>query len=480
MKKLSQLFLLLAMLAGVGVFSSCNNDGCTDPLAGNYDPDAKNDDGSCLYDNKPGVILSDNGSGIGTRTLSADTTYFLEGFVFVNSGQTLTIPAGTVIKGRQGTGADASALIVARGGMINATGTATNPIIFTSELDDVTDPTDIPAGTRGLWGGVIILGSAGLNSSPGETAIEGIPVTETRGLYGGTDDADNSGTFQYVSIRYGGSDIGAGNEINGLTMGGVGSGTTIDHVEVVFNQDDGFEFFGGTVNTKYLCAAFCGDDSYDYDEGFRGKGQFWFMIGGTDEGDRGGEHDGGTDPEDGSPYAIPTIYNATYIGRGEAEGKRALTFRDNAGGHYMNSVFVDWGKGVDIELLASGTSSWDRGGDSELSVEDCVFYNVAGNDTASIFKVSLGSGVDPTDSATATATMMAAFNDWGNEILDPGMSISRSADGGLNPVPTAAGVTSGATPATDAWFTSVTYKGAFGTDNWLSGWTLLDEAGYLP
>ena len=251
------------------------------------------------------VTITDNGNGTGTTTWTKDNTYILDGLVFVNSGQTLTIEPGTVIKGKPGQTTDASALIVARGGKINAAGTAEEPIIFTAEQDDLANPFDIPAGTKGLWGGVIILGNAQLNSTPGESAIEGIPTTEPRGLYGAIDtdgdtipdsfnNLDNSGTFTYCSIRYGGTDIGAGNEINGLTLGGVGRLTTIHHVEVIFNKDDGIEFFGGNVNTSHMIAAFCGDDSYDYDEGFRGKGQFWFVIQADSIGDRGGEHDGGT------------------------------------------------------------------------------------------------------------------------------------------------------------------------------------------
>lgn len=474
--------MLLTAFFGLTNTGCKKQEGCTDPTAINFDVDAEKDDGSCLYDTSSSgtVTISDDGSGTGTTTWTKDNTYILDGFVFVNSGQTLTIEAGTVIKGKAGTGANSSALIVARGGTINAVGTASSPIIFTAEQDDVTDPNDIPAGTRGLWGGVIILGSAQLNSSPGETNIEGIPTTEPRGLYGGTNDADNSGTFQYVSIRHGGTDIGAGNEINGLTMGGVGSATTIDHVEVIFNADDGFEFFGGTVQCKNMIAAFCGDDCFDYDEGFRGKGQFWFALNDETDGDRGGEHDGGTSPEDGSPYAHPVIYNATYVGRGESHGKRTVTFRDNAGGEYHNSVFQDYGKGIDVELLSSGEHSYARYQGGELLLEDNVFWNVNGNDANSMFNISVGSGVLAADSSAAVADIQAYFGTAGNSVVDPGMTITRTTDGTLNPNPTNSAVTTGATAPSGSFFDAVTYKGAFdGTNNWLSGWTALDHYGYL-
>lgn len=476
--KISISSMFLAVLALTFVATGCKKEeGCTDAAAVNFDPRAEKDDGSCQYSNEN--VISDDGSGVGTTTWTKDKVYILDGFVFVNSGQTLTIEAGTVIKGRPGSGANASALVVARGGKIMAEGTASEPIIFTAEQDDVTDAIDIPAGQRGLWGGVIILGNAGLNSVPGETQIEGIPLTEPRGLYGGSDNADNSGIFRYVSIRYGGTEIGAGNEINGLTLGGVGSGTTIEYVEVFNNLDDGIEFFGGTVNTKYMVAAFCGDDAFDYDEGYRGKGQFWFVLNDADDGDRGGEHDGGTNPEDGSPFATPNVWNATYIGRGESEGKRAITFRDNAGGQYHNSVFVDWGKGVDVELLSSGEHSYARYQAGDLMLSNNVFWNVAGNVESDIFRISVGTGVDPVDSTAAEAEIQGYFNTAGNSVVDPGLTIVRTPVGGLSPIPTNGAVSSGATPPTDTWFTPATYKGAFGTTNWLTGWTALDFNGYF-
>ncbi|MCB0644284.1 MAG: carboxypeptidase regulatory-like domain-containing protein, partial [Phaeodactylibacter sp.] len=268
--------------------------------------------------------------GAGDVVWTADNTYVLDGFVFVNDGQTLTIQAGTVIQGKPGEGENASALIVARGGKIMADGTKDNPIIFTYEGD----AGGSDATLRGQWGGLIILGKAGLNSTPGETAIEGIPTSEARGLYGGSVDNDNSGIVRYVSIRHGGTNIGADNEINGLTLGGVGSGTTLEYIEIIGNKDDGIEWFGGTAEVSYLISAFCGDDGLDYDEGYRGSCEFVIVHQdpAADAADRGGEHDGGTSPETGAPLATPQIYNATYIGRGQSEGTRAITFRDNAGG----------------------------------------------------------------------------------------------------------------------------------------------------
>ena len=267
---------------------------------------------------------------------------------------------------------------------------------MTAEADDGT----LAATDRGLWGGLIILGSGVLNSTPGETQIEGIPTNEARGLYGGTNNADNSGLLKYVSIRHGGTDIGDANEINGLTLGGVGSGTVIEYIEVISNKDDGVEFFGGKPQLKNILVAYVGDDCFDYDEGFSGKGQFWCAIQDPNDGDRLGEHDGGTDPETAEPFAIPTIYNATYIGRGAAAGKRVITFRDNAGGHYRNSIFTDQAKGIDIENLAENQDSYKQFDDGNLSLENNVFWNVADGTGAGIFKIS-GPGSSPADSSAA-------------------------------------------------------------------------------
>ena len=407
-------------------------------------------------------------------TWTADNTYVLAGLVFVDEGATLTIEAGTVIKGQPGQGENASALVVARGGKIFAEGTAANPIIFTSTADDVTDPGDLPLDARGLWGGVIILGKASLNSSPGETPIEGIEVTETRGLYGGSDDADNSGVFRYVSIRYGGTDIGAGNEINGLTMGGVGSGTVIDHVEVANNADDGFEWFGGTVNASHLVVTTVGDDAFDYDEGWRGKGQFWFALQASDTGNRAGEHDGGTDPEDGTPYATPTIYNVTYIGSG-ADGDNGdndvvLKFRDNAGGQYHNSIFTDFvGEGVDIEDLDSGEDSRSRLEAGDLLLANNIWWGFGSGNTFE--------AVAPDD--WTREHLMAN----GNEVVDPQLTgISRTNDGGLDPRPMSGSpaLSGAASPQGDGFFQAVGYRGAFDADNlWVAGWTFLDDLGIL-
>lgn len=453
------LVAFLMMFTGGAMLSSCGGD----------DAPKKLDETTTLYevstvkDGDGNVIenittITDRGEGTGTMTFTKDRTWVLNGLVFVNSGQTLTIEPGTLIKGKSGQGDNASALVVARGGMIMAEGTAAEPIVMTSE----TDGGQLPATARGLWGGLIVLGNAGLNSSPGESAIEGIPTSETRGLYGGDNDADNSGKLAYISIRHGGTDIGAGNEINGLTMGGVGSGTSVHHIEIVANNDDGVEFFGGTVNVSNICISYCGDDNVDYDEGWRGKAQFILVNQDPAAGDRGGEHDGGTDPEDAMPYATPMFYNCTYIGNG---GKRALTFRDNAGGEYHNSIFYNWDKGVDIEdLPGDGEDSKKRFDAGQLKVVDNIFHMVAGDDAAKII-LSASS-----DAALADKDLSGTPNSSGNTIEDPGLS------GG---VPTNSVTATGLSG--DDFIKNVSYKGAFepGKDAWIKGWTKTDADGLV-
>ena len=241
------------------------------------------DNGTTIVDPVDSYYITENISG--DVTWNNDDEYILGGRITVLDGATLTIEAGAVIKGELGTGANATALLVARGGKIYAEGTATAPIIFTTAGDVITVE-DVAAGNfaspnleptvNGLWGGVLVLGKAPISASNdnnedvSEVQIEGIPTSDPNGLYGGTDAADNSGVLRYVSIRHGGANIGQGNEINGLTLGGVGSGTVVDHIEVVGNQDDGIEWFGGTVNTSNVVIWNAGDDALDTDQAWAG------------------------------------------------------------------------------------------------------------------------------------------------------------------------------------------------------------------
>ncbi len=462
-------FFIISIIVG-GLFislNSCKKSDDSKPVDENATLFEESADGKT-------ITVTDKGQGVGNYTFTSDKTWVLDGLVFVNDAQILKIEAGTLIKGKPGTNENASALIVARGGKINAVGTASAPIIFTAEADNY-EGTGVAKDAKGLWGGVIILGKATTNNPSIDKAIEGIPTSETRGLYGGSDDNDNSGTLKYVSIRHGGTDIGEGNEINGLTLGAVGKATVIEYIEVIANKDDGIEFFGGCPELKYILVVGVGDDSFDYDEGFHGKGQFWCAIQSTD-GDRTGEHDGGpSDNETGNPYATPEIFNATYIGN--QDGK-VITFRDNAGGTYANSFFVNQAKGIDIEYLEdAGTiigCSYKMFQDGKLTVKNNIFYNVkgytseAGNFKEDLFKISVPK--DDNDNplyecpSGFKTSWVNTFSTSNNSVANPGIS-------SINPVPTNAQTTNLAT-TTDSFFETVNYKGAFGATNWASGWTL--------
>lgn len=423
-------------------------------------------------------VINDASIGPG-ESLVLDGEYILDGLVYVEDGSSLVIMPGTVLYARAvpSNGDNTTALIIARGGSIYADGTAANPIIMTAESDDLANPSDLTYEDRGLWGGLIVLGHATTNRGI-EGQIEGIPTTEARTVYGGNDDHDDSGVIRYLSIRHGGAELAPGDEINGLTLGAVGDRTIIENVEVFANLDDGVEWFGGTVNTRYLAVAFCGDDAFDYDEGWRGKNQFWFAIQGDDFAGRIGEHDGGTVDETGTPYAQPHIHNATLIGPGigafpQGDGDTALLFRDNAGGHYANSIITDFngeggGAGIKVEDI-DGEDSRSRMENGQLTLSNNIWHLFAdGNDLTSFA---------PQDFVQAH---LAAKN---NTIGDPSLrSISRVPDHQLDPRPSAAGLAAtGAVAPSDSFFDRVSYRGAFAPngENWLNGWTALWAEGHL-
>ncbi|MCB2195308.1 MAG: hypothetical protein KQH79_05575 [Bacteroidetes bacterium] len=243
-------------------------------------------------------------------TWETGNVYYLKSRVAVTNGATLTIEPGVIVKGDAGTGTNATALIIARGSKIMAEGTANEPIIFTSVADEI-EPTEIDSemadDVDGLWGGLIVLGNAPISpkSNGTEASIEGIPADDENGKYGGNDATDNSGVLKYISIRHGGSNIGEGNEINGLTLGGVGSGTTIQNIEIVANQDDGVEFFGGTVNVSNILVWNNGDDAIDTDQAWAGTLDNALVI---NPGDKAFELDG---PEGDYEGAGHTIQNVT-------------------------------------------------------------------------------------------------------------------------------------------------------------------------
>lgn len=422
---------------------------------------------------------------------TSDNTYILDDLVFIKSGSRLFIEAGTLIQGATGTGNNATGLVITKGAQIFAEGTANAPIIFTSIADQRNGT--ITSAQRGLWGGIVILGEATTNNVGGVKLVEGvdqIASPQTLAEYGGNNDADNSGVMRYVSIRHTGIQVGDvdGNEIQGLTLGGVGSGTTIEFVESFASNDDGFEFFGGTVNTRYLISAFNTDDAFDWDEGFRGKGQFWFAIQNNEVGDgfgRAMEMDGATGDENTRPFAFPMLSNITMLGAGTTlqganagDGSQLTMFRDNTGANIYNSIFGEHNAfGVTIEDIDNGGSkpfdSRQRLEADSLNLMNNIWFGFGAGDTFA----AIGNNVTHTVDHLADAA--------GNNIIgDPMLGgTNRTADSNeLDPRPDQNGIafTSPTIPLPDdGFFTSTMYRGAFGTNLWAKGWTALDEMGYL-
>ncbi len=344
-----------------------------------------------------------------TANITTNTTwetgkiYILEGRITVVSGVTLTIQPGVIIKGREGSEANATALMIARGGKLMAEGTVDSPIIFTSVADkilpgEVASP-NLEPNISGLWGGLLILGKAPVSAEAEAMQIEGIPASDLNGLYGGTDPADNSGVLKYISIRHGGANIGEGNEINGLTLGGVGSGTIIENIEIVSNDDDGIEWFGGTVNVKNVVVWNTGDDAIDTDQSWGGTLDNFIII---NPGDECLELDG---PE-GTMVAKHTIKNGT-VYAGNAQGIADLDDANNASDSY-----------VDIDKVYFFGLKAGQDFDSVPTYYNCTFSNMeatipAGTtltdffkDGSSAFTTSVNAG------ANTVGADASAFTGW--------------------------------------------------------------------
>lgn len=339
-------------------------------------------------------VVSVTGSIEGNQTWTSDNIYQLNQKVVVQDGATLTIEPGTIIKGSSGTGSLASALVVARGGKLMAEGTASQPIIMTSASDDITVGetmgSNLDQNDRGLWGGLIVLGNAPCSFSNDVAAIqiEGIPAEDEWGLYGGTDAADNSGVMKYISIRHGGALIGEGNEINGLTLGGVGTGTEIDNIEVVANVDDGIEFFGGTVNASNLLVWAQGDDAVDIDQAYSGTIDNVVVHLG-EASDHAFEIDG---PE-GSAAGSFTLQNASIFGNAVTSNGEYADYRKAATGVTKNIFAANFPAGKDVELDNNAVAQKFISGD--LTFEN---WEVAGADnTIFVEKVGCAENCDDDD-----------------------------------------------------------------------------------
>ena len=412
----------------------------------------------------PTATLTGEISGI-TRNLVNDTVYILNGFVYVEDGATLNIEAGTIIRGDKDT---KGSLIVTKGSKIYANGTADQPIVFTSNQ---------PEGTRnyGDWGGLIILGNAPINVPGGTAVIEGgVDTPEGDGVYGGLDPLDNSGIIKYVRIEYPGIAFVPGNEINGLTCGGVGAGTVIDHVMVSRSGDDAFEFFGGTVTAKYLIAHNALDDDLDTDFGFQGKIQFAVVKRDPNfadvSGSNGFESDNDATGSTNAPQTNPTFSNITVVGPIQNAGdvinvnyKRGAHLRRNTSTDIFNSVIIGYPSGIMIDGALCEASATDN----NLKVQNTI---IAGHNND--FEVAAGSTFD----ANAWFTT-AAYNNTIYDLSSDVMLTDAYNATSPNFLPMAGSpLLSGSSFAAPelAGFTNTTYRGAFGDLDWTSCWANWD------
>ncbi|MBC5645531.1 Ig domain-containing protein [Parabacteroides sp. BX2] len=405
------------------------------------------------------------------RTISAANKNFLKGFVYVKSGATLTIEAGSVIKGISvAPGERAASLIIEPGAKIIAEGTVDKPIVFTSDKEPGKRVT-------GDWGGLIICGNARVNRT-NQPTIEGGPGTHYGNTTSDEFNGESSGKLKYVRIEFAGYPLEPDKEINGLTFGGVGSGTEVEFVQVSYSNDDSYEWFGGTVNAKHLIAYKGWDDDFDTDFGYTGKLQFLLSVRDKDIADtsdsNGFESDNDGDGSTNTPFTKPVFSNVTLIGpfygkvsdmtQAEVEAKTADAANGAKGGKYQaamhlrrnsslnvyNSVFTGWpyglratdkkgqaNDGIAIEnVIFAGM--WKNFYEDEKVSEN--FFNRAGNNTV----------------LENTQQIIAKDGDYSSVVVDAvkGADFSKLAD---------------------SFFEKVTYKGAFdGTNDWTEGWTNWD------
>ncbi|MXX86075.1 MAG: hypothetical protein F4Y71_06420 [Acidobacteria bacterium] len=392
-------------------------------------------------------------------TWVAATAYILEGAVFVPEGVTLTIEAGTQIYGESATN---GTLIVERGGMLMAMGTADAPIVMTSDQEP-------GSRARGDWGGLILNGNAPLNIPGGVGEGEG-----DTGAYGGDDPADNSGVLNYVRVEYAGTEFSPDNELNGIAFQGVGNGTEVDYVQVHYNKDDGVEWFGGTVDAKHLVMTGIADDSFDWTEGWTGRGQFWIAQQRGDDADQGIEADNNAENNDLTPRSAPTLYNVTLIGdpgtEAGDESDIGMLLREGTAGEYANFIVAGF---KDEGLRLDHVATYQQVLAGDLTVRNSIFHDN--------LKGSFGDGDGRGEGQPTAAELVALANVGGAGIMevDPMLEHPYYHPGhgdeieefGVCPTAGSPALTGGAVPPADGFFDPVTYIGACDEGgDWFASW----------
>lgn len=400
-------FLTAAVIASMAFATACNN------------TDNKPDDTTLKGEIPTGTTLTGNITA--NATLTSGSSYKLSGGLHVKAGNTLTIEPGVTVVAVDDDAPDY--ILIEQGAKIDAQGTASNPIVMTSELKK-----------SGAWGGIHICGRAHTNAG------EGVLSEIGNAPYGGSDDSDNSGTLRYIRLEYTGFALDEEHEANGISFYGVGNGTTVEYVQAYKGSDDGFEFFGGSVNVKHMVVTDCTDDSFDWTEGWNGRGQFLVAYqSGEEECDCLMECDNNGNNFDATPVAHPILSNLTLVGDNSANNTRGIRLRAGTQAEIYNSIITGKAKCITLETeqteqaLLSGTSKLQHiAMSSDLNSENGIY-------TAEMFAAATGNSTDYVN---------ALANDY-------------------------VGTLSGGVTPDDPFFTRVDYKGAVSaSDDWTSGWTL--------
>jgi hypothetical protein len=412
----------------------------------------------------------------GIRTLSRDTLYTIIGFVVIQPGARLVIPSGTILESDD---ASRGSIVTARctdtqlSGQLIIQGTASNPVIFR--------PATTGARQRGMAAGVVLHGCAPINVAGGSGISEGIGQA-----FGGNNPTDSSGDIRFLRIEFGGKQIAPDNEINGLTMAGVGSGTVVENVQAHFIADDGFEWFGGTVNAKFLLSTGNDDDNLDCDFGWVGTVQFFVVVQDRALANRGVECDNDADSSANTPITTPNVWNVTLVGAGveraNSEVNDAVYIRRNAAGSWRNLIVANWGN---AGVVVDGTSSQNNLAAGTLTIDNVLFFRIQCIQVAScaaatdpvLGNIAFRGGAESSYHQTGVAAAFAGTTILEGDPLFTSVNYDNPINGTAPDLRPAAGspalvAANAAMPTGPGVDATALYLGAFNANNnWTTGWT---------